>query len=50
METCPNPPFRWPTIKRAVFTRKTPNLPDIIRLPARMKKGMASIGKLCVGV
>ena len=49
IDTCPSPPLKLPTSRRAILTRYSPNRPCIIRLPARMKNGTASIGKLCVG-
>tara|TARA_R110000751_G_scaffold30443_11_gene77940 strand:+ start:1803 stop:2069 length:267 start_codon:yes stop_codon:yes gene_type:complete len=49
-ETCPSPLLKWPTMKRAVLPRQIPSLLDSIRAPARRKNGIASIGKLCVGV
>lgn len=50
IETCPSPPLKPPTGGRAMFTRQPPDRTDIIRPPARMKNGIASIGKLRVGV
>ena len=48
--TCESPPFIQPTSMRVKFIRYSPNRPDIIRSPARMKNGMASIGNCEVGL
>lgn len=47
--TCPKPPGKRPTSRAAKSINRRPRVPRVISTPDKMKKGMASIGKLCVG-
>ena len=42
----PRPPYRWPTIVEAKWIIRLAAPPLVRKLPARMKNGIAMIGKL----
>ena len=47
-DTCARPPVIWPTRVRAKETSRSVMPPVFIRLPARMKNGIASRGKVSI--